>query len=84
MRDDVLEVELNGRSVGVRLWDPYVVDVTGALRPGRNDLALVVANTPANLLNGTARPSGIAGPPTLTLEGARAADRARVRSEAAP
>ncbi|HEX2235078.1 MAG TPA: glycosyl hydrolase [Actinomycetota bacterium] len=84
MRDDALEVELNGRSVGVRLWDPYVVDLTGAVRPGRNDLALVVANTPANLLNGTARPSGIAGPPTLTLEGAQAADPARVRSEAAP
>jgi alpha-L-rhamnosidase len=65
MRDDVLEVEVNGRRAGVRLWDPYVVEVTGLVRPGPNDLALRVANTPANLLNGTPRPSGLAGRPRL-------------------
>ena len=65
MRDDVLEVEVNGRRAGVRLWDPYLVEVTGLLRPGPNDLALRVANTPANLLNGTPRPSGLAGRPRL-------------------
>ncbi|HEX8132231.1 MAG TPA: glycosyl hydrolase, partial [Actinomycetes bacterium] len=51
MRDDVLEVEVNGSRAGVRLWDPYVVEVTGLLRAGPNELALRVANTPANLLN---------------------------------
>jgi len=65
MRDDVLEVEVNGQRAGVRLWDPYVVEVTGLVRPGPNDLALRVANTPANLLNGTPRPSGLAGRPRL-------------------
>jgi hypothetical protein len=65
MGDDVLEVEVNGRKAGVRLWDPYVVEVTGLLRPGPNELALRVANTPANLLNGTPRPSGLAGRPRL-------------------
>ena len=65
MRDDVLEVEVNGQRAGVRLWDPYLVEVTGLLRPGPNDLALRVANTPANLLNATPRPSGLAGRPRL-------------------
>jgi hypothetical protein len=65
MRDDVLEVEVNGRAAGVRLWDPYVVEVTGLLRPGPNEVALRVANTPANLLNATPRPSGLAGRPRL-------------------
>ena len=65
MRDDVLEVEVNGQRAGVRLWDPYLVEVTGLLRPGANDLALRVANTPANLLNASPRPSGLAGRPRL-------------------
>ena len=65
MRDDVLEVEVNGSLSGTRLWDPYVVDITDFAHPGSNDLALRVANTPANLLNGLARPSGLAGPPSL-------------------
>jgi hypothetical protein len=67
MRDDVVEVEVNGDPAGVRLWDPYVVELTGLLRPGRNGLSFRVANTPANLLNGTERPSGLAGPPRLVF-----------------
>ena len=66
MQDDVVEVEINGHSAGVRLWEPYVVDVTKLLRPGPNDVTLRVANTIANLLNGVDRPSGIAGTPRLT------------------
>jgi alpha-L-rhamnosidase len=65
MGDDVVEVEMNGRSAGVRLWEPYAVDVTELLRPGPNDVTLRVANTIANLLNGVDRPSGIAGAPRL-------------------
>ena len=65
MRDDVLEVEVNGQRAGVRLWDPYLVEVTGLLQAGPNQLALRVANTPANLLNATPRPSGLAGRPRL-------------------
>ena len=65
MRDDVVEVEVNGEPAGVLLWDPYVLEVSGLPRPGRNDVLLRVANTPANLLNGRARPSGLAGTPRL-------------------
>jgi hypothetical protein len=65
MRDDVVEVEVNGRPAGTRLWDPYVVDVTGLVRPGPNEFAFRVANTPVNLLGATPRPSGLAGTPRL-------------------
>jgi hypothetical protein len=56
---------VNGTSAGVRLWDPYVVELTDLLRNGENTLELRVANTARNLLSGVARPSGLAGPPRL-------------------
>jgi hypothetical protein len=67
MGDDALEVEVNGEPAGVVLWEPYVVDVTGLVEAGANDLLLRVANTPANLLNGEPRPSGLAGPPRVVV-----------------
>jgi hypothetical protein len=65
MSDDVLEVLINGQSAGVRLWEPYAVQVTEFLHPGENVLELRVANTLANLLKGVERPSGLAGAPEL-------------------
>jgi hypothetical protein len=65
MRDDAAEVYVNGECAGVRLWDPYELDVSGLLRPGDNELEIRVSNTPANLLNAQRRPSGLAGPPIL-------------------
>jgi hypothetical protein len=61
--DDVLEVVVNGDSAGVRLWPPYALDVE--LQPGENEIELRVCNTPANLLEGTPRRSGLTGPPRL-------------------
>jgi hypothetical protein len=61
--DDTLEVLVNGESAGVRLWPPYALDV--ALRPGENEIELRVCNTPANLLEGTPRRSGLTGAPRL-------------------
>jgi alpha-L-rhamnosidase len=63
--DDVVEAYVNGECVGVRLWDPYELDVTNAVHPGQNELEIRVSNTPANLLNAAPRPSGLAGAPTL-------------------
>jgi hypothetical protein len=63
--DDVLEVAVNGAVAGVRLWPPYAVDVTDLLTDGDNELELRVCNTPVNLLEGTPRRSGLAGPPRL-------------------
>jgi hypothetical protein len=65
MVDDVLEVTVNGRSAGVRLWTPYQVEITDLLKPGENTLDLRVANTLVNLLERVERPSGLAGAPKL-------------------
>jgi hypothetical protein len=65
MRDDVLEVHVNGAPAGVRLWDPYVVELTDHLHAGTNELAISVTNTLANLINAVDRPSGLAGAPRL-------------------
>ena len=45
------EVRLNGKKVGLRLWKPYVFDLSPALRPGRNHLEVRVVNTLANAIN---------------------------------
>jgi hypothetical protein len=63
--DDAVEVVLNDRSAGVRLWPPYGIEVTDLLQPGDNLLELRVANTLVNLLEATARPSGLCGAPEL-------------------
>jgi hypothetical protein len=63
--DDVLEVLVNERPAGVRLWAPYEVEITELLQPGENTLELRVANTLINLLEAVERPSGLAGAPQL-------------------
>ena len=49
------EVRLNGRFCGTVWASPNEADVTGALKPGRNELEVRVANTWANRLIGDAR-----------------------------
>ena len=65
MLDDVLEVSVNGQSAGVRLWEPYQVEITSLLKSGENTLELRVANTLVNLLEAVERPSGLGGAPKL-------------------
>ena len=65
MQDDVLEVIVNGQSAGVRLWEPYQVEITNLLKSGENVLELRVANTLVNLLEAVERPSGLGGAPKL-------------------
>jgi hypothetical protein len=65
MHDDVLEVLVNGQSAGVRLWEPYQIEITNLLQPGENTLELRVANTLINLLERVERPSGLASAPKL-------------------
>jgi hypothetical protein len=76
-RDDVVEAFVNGECAGVRLWDPYELDVSHLLRPGDNEIEIRVSNTPANLLNAEPRASGLAGTPVLAPYRAVAMEVAR-------
>jgi hypothetical protein len=49
---DVAEVAVNGKYVGVLWKTPFKVDITGALKPGSNQLAIVVTNLWVNRLIG--------------------------------
>ena len=53
---DVAEVSLNGKSVGTVWHAPYVLDIGGAVRAGRNTLQVRVANLWVNRLIGDAQP----------------------------
>ena len=61
---EVAEIEVNGIGLGSRLWAPYRLDVTAALRPGRNRVRVRVTNTGANA-RGEAIASGLLGPVSL-------------------
>lgn len=42
------EAWVNGAHAGAQPWPPYIFDITGHLRPGRNLLRIRIANTEAN------------------------------------
>ncbi len=42
------EVWVNGKLVRVLLWPPYRVDISHAVRPGRNEVCIIVSNLIAN------------------------------------
>ena len=67
---DLLEVEVNGRLMGVRPWPPYSVEVTSALCPGRNLFVLKVANSGRNFFEGPDgnHPSGLLSEVWLEIE----------------
>ena len=58
---EAVEVVLNGTSVGVILWPPYQLELTGHLKQGVNELELRVANTNHNLFLREPLPSGLIG-----------------------
>jgi len=51
---NIAEVRLNGRSLGVVWTAPWRVDLTGIVKPGKNDLEIDVTNTWQNRLIGDA------------------------------
>ncbi|MFK0066656.1 glycosylhydrolase-like jelly roll fold domain-containing protein [Streptomyces sp. NPDC091046] len=61
---DVAEVSVNGTALPPLLWAPFVADVTGHLRAGRNRLRVRVANTLSNERK-KPLPSGLLGPVSL-------------------
>lgn len=42
------EIWINGELAGVRLWEPYELDVTEQLREGENELTVIVSNLAAS------------------------------------
>ena len=54
----VAEAYINGRSVGTLWHPPFRVDITDAVRAGRNELVVEVVNTWSNRLVGDARSEG--------------------------
>ena len=81
---DAAVVQINDRAIPVPVAEPFKVDVTGALKPGQNNLVVDVVNTPNNSYAATTpgyygfRPAGLMGPVWLKIgplaEGASAAE----------
>ncbi len=78
--NDLAEVSVNGRALGVLWKSPYQVDVTSALRPGPNQLEIKVTNewtnrvigdrsAPANKKVLAESPPAFGPPPTLKDSG---------------
>jgi hypothetical protein len=74
---EVAEIEVNGSTIGSRLWAPYRADVSATLRPGRNRVRVRVTNTGANV-RGQVLASGLLGP--VVLRPHRLVDVALARS----
>ncbi|MFJ5270960.1 glycosyl hydrolase [Streptomyces sp. NPDC088358] len=74
---DVAGVTVNGTALPPLLWAPFVTDVTALLAPGRNRIAVRVANTLSNERN-KPLPSGLLGPVTLRFRRRADADLDRV------
>ena len=64
---DILKIVINGRECAIRLWRPYIADITKYLRNGKNEIKLEVTNTAANIITGKKIPSGILSAPRLIV-----------------
>jgi hypothetical protein len=58
----IAEIMINGRSAGVKMWSPYIFDITDFIRKGENRLKVHVTNTPANRISKAGLISGLIGP----------------------
>lgn len=54
---DLCQISVNGRDLGIVWRAPFALDVTSALRRGRNDVEIKVVNSWVNRLIGDAQPS---------------------------
>ena len=53
---EAAEVYVNGQRAGVVWHPPYILDMGSLLKPGRNELSIIVGNTAINWLAGSALP----------------------------
>lgn len=59
---EIAHVYINGKSAGIKMWSPYVFEITEFLQPGKNSIKVEVTNSKANSLSKISLPSGIIGP----------------------
>jgi len=52
MCEDAMEVFINGKYVETLLWKPNIVDITCALKQGKNKIELIVTSTFSNICDG--------------------------------
>lgn len=62
---DTVQVFVNGKECGVRLWSPYLIEITKAASSGRNHIRLRVQNTLSNTFQERPLPSGLIGKVTI-------------------
>jgi len=62
---DSVEVWVNGKNAGKRLWQPYTFEIADLAQPGKNKLTIEVRNNGANLIQGNPRPLGLRQMPSL-------------------
>jgi hypothetical protein len=48
LADNFIELWVNGKKIGVRIWRPYIFDITDKIKSGRNTIKVLVTNTLAN------------------------------------
>ncbi|WP_248924381.1 glycosylhydrolase-like jelly roll fold domain-containing protein [Paenibacillus hamazuiensis] len=64
---EMVELSVNGRHVGVKMWHPYTFDIRPFVKPGRNELRAAVTNSLACRIDRVKLPSGLVGPVFVTV-----------------
>jgi hypothetical protein len=64
---NLAEVKMNGKPAGIRLWKPYIFDITSHIQNGYNKLEIVIINTLANRISKAELRSGLIGPVQIML-----------------
>src|SRR5262249_48734961 len=54
---DFARLKLNGKELDARAWQPYRWDVTSAVRPGANDVEILVSTSPTGRGGGAPPPA---------------------------
>jgi hypothetical protein len=59
---EIAKVYINNREAGIKMWSPYIFDITGLVKKGINTLQVEVTNSIANKMDKSRLPSGLLGP----------------------
>ncbi|NLX76182.1 MAG: hypothetical protein GXZ01_02225 [Clostridiaceae bacterium] len=62
---ELVHLYINGHDMGVKMWKPYVFDITPWVKEGMNTIEAYITNSMANRLAGAGLKSGLIGPVSL-------------------